>query len=89
MAIPKPDPKIPPPVIGENGVKLTPSAGCPFGFKTIKHCDEYEYPCTTLLLIHIYPFLSNATFAGPPNGHELLPVLLNLIAIVNASNFCK
>jgi hypothetical protein len=51
MATPKPEPKMPPPVIGEGGVLAKPVEGLPFGCSTIKQLEELGVPCITLLLI--------------------------------------
>src|ERR1039458_3194545 len=88
ITIPKPDPRMPPPYTGEDAVLLVPSAGWPFGLRTTKQSVEFGVPCTTLLPIQAYPFLSNMGLAGPAHGHAGLPELLNFTASVQASRFC-
>src|SRR5436189_6291804 len=52
---PKPAPRMPPPVRGDRGVPLLPSAGWPLGFNTKLKVHELGEPCVVLFVTHAYP----------------------------------
>src|SRR5205823_13265496 len=84
---PKPAPRMPPPVRGDRGVPLLPSAGWPLGFNTKLKVHEFGEPCVVLFVTHAYPRWSNARFPGPliKKSGSSLPESLTLTVTVQAS----
>src|SRR5437667_7076933 len=84
---PKPAPRMPPPVRGDRGVPLLPSAGWPLGFNTKLKVHEFGEPCVVLFVTHAYPRWSNARFPGPliKKSGSSLPESLTLTVTFQAS----
>src|SRR5438045_2196432 len=84
---PKPAPRMPPPVRGDRGVPLLPSASWSLGFNTKLKVHEFGEPCVVLFVTHAYPRWSNARFPGPliKKSGSSLPESLTLTVTVQAS----